>query len=187
MIDFTGAKAITIPEGPVKRISRKSDGEILWEKIAYKNWVPLSTTDDGKTIYNGGLGYKNGYRVRSGGAEQAAWDCSHTGFIPVREGYVIGIGGASFDLTGSQGSTTNAINVYDASFTNLGQVVENYQVAGYGIFSDGKLSNWLKGTHKDGCFYWTVPAGANIAYVRVSGKTMGDGSKLIVTLNEEIV
>lgn len=33
-IDFTNAKAITIPEGSVKKIVRKSDGMVLWEKSA---------------------------------------------------------------------------------------------------------------------------------------------------------
>ena len=32
MLDFTGVKAITIPEGKVKKITRKSDGVVLWEK-----------------------------------------------------------------------------------------------------------------------------------------------------------
>jgi hypothetical protein len=34
-----------------------------------RNEVRYSTEADGVTIYNGGLGYKYGYRVRSGGAE----------------------------------------------------------------------------------------------------------------------
>ena len=32
MIDFTGVKALTIPEGSVKKITRKSDGALIWEK-----------------------------------------------------------------------------------------------------------------------------------------------------------
>lgn len=35
-IDFTGVKSITIPEGSVKKITRKSDGAVLWEKVEYK-------------------------------------------------------------------------------------------------------------------------------------------------------
>ena len=58
MIDFTGVKSISIPEGIVKQITRKSDGVILF-KSGPKNWIPYSTTTDGKTIFNGGLGYKN--------------------------------------------------------------------------------------------------------------------------------
>jgi hypothetical protein len=33
MLDFTGVKAITIPEGNVKKITRKMDGALLWEKV----------------------------------------------------------------------------------------------------------------------------------------------------------
>lgn len=31
-IDFTGVTDITIPEGKVKKITRKSDGSVVWEK-----------------------------------------------------------------------------------------------------------------------------------------------------------
>lgn len=181
MIDFTGVKAITIPEGVVKQITRKSDGVVLW-KAGYKNWVKYSTTNDGKTIYNGGLGYKNGYRVRSGGAEAAMAAATCTGFIPASAGDVIGLGGAQL----GNNANSNAINVYDASYTNLGQVVENYATHGYGIFADGKLSNWNQGTTKNNCYYWTVPNGAGIAFVRVTGRMNNLGENMIVTVNEEI-
>ena len=39
-IDFTGVNAVTIPEGSVSKITRKSDGLILWEKIS----VPAAPT-----------------------------------------------------------------------------------------------------------------------------------------------
>ena len=32
-IDFTGAKSIIVPEGAVKKITRKSDGVVLWNKL----------------------------------------------------------------------------------------------------------------------------------------------------------
>lgn len=149
---------------------------------SFKNWVKYSTESDDKTIYNGGKGYKDGYRLRSGGAEAAADDATHTGFIPAVAGDEIVIGGV---VTFGGTTTSNAINVYDASHTNLGQVVENFSNAGYGIFSDGKLSNWNKGTLKNGCFYWTVPSGADIAYVRITARTKHNGASLIVTKNEE--
>lgn len=191
MIDFTGAKAITIPEGPVKRITRKRDGEILWEKIAYKNWVPLSTTEDGKTIYNGGLGYKNGYRVRSGGGEgtQARGTC--TGFIPVNSGDVVRISGCDF-LTASNG---NAINSADSSFTNIGQFT--MLPAGYGIYlSYGNPTYYYDYgpssvvEESDGIWKWVVPpAGSGVSYIRISGYNntgKEPGSNLIVTVNEKI-
>lgn len=33
MLDFTGVKAITIPEGSAAKITRKSDGTVLWQKV----------------------------------------------------------------------------------------------------------------------------------------------------------
>lgn len=39
-IDFTGVNSVTIPEGSVSKITRKSDGLILWEKIS----VPAAPT-----------------------------------------------------------------------------------------------------------------------------------------------
>jgi hypothetical protein len=178
-LTFANYKRIDTPEGRVKKITDPS-GRVLWES-SYINMIPLSTTSDGKTIYNG-TGYKDGYRIRSGGAEASQAEATCTGFIPVTAGDVVGIGGAAFGGNAS----SNAINVSNASYTNLGQVVENYPIAGYGIFDDGALSSWSKGTFKNGCFYWTVPAGANIAFVRVTGKMQGNGSQLVVTINEEI-
>lgn len=178
-MNLTDLKELTV-DG-IKLVELYINGVLVW-KSGYKNWVKYSTEADGKTIFNGGLGYKNGYRVRSGGAERAQADATCTGFIPVKAGDVIGIGGAQ--LGGN--SNSNAINVYDASHTNLGQVVENYNGNGYGIFADGVLSNWNKGTVKNGCFYWTVPSGENIACVRVTARMNGNGANMIVTVNEEI-
>ena len=64
---FSDLKSLTVPEGEVTKIA--VGGVTIWENM--KNWVKFSTEADGVTIYNGGLGYKNGYRVRSGGAEAA--------------------------------------------------------------------------------------------------------------------
>lgn len=178
-MNLSGFKKLKIDGIELKKLT--IDGVLVW-KSGYKNWVKYSTESDGKTIYNGGLGYKDGYRVRSGGAEGAKTDATCTGFITVKAGDVIGIGGAQL----GENSTSNAINVYDASYTNIGQIVENLKDRGYGIFSSGVLSNWNKGTTKNGCFYWTVPSGANIAYVRVTARMNGKGSDMIVTINEEI-
>ena len=178
-MDFSQVKKITIPEGEVKQIA--VGGTVIW-KGGPTNLVPLSTEADGKTIYNG-KGYKDGYRIRSGGAEAAQNAATCCGFIPAVGGDEIGIGGAvAFDGT----TTANAINVYDSSHTNLGQVVENYANSGYGIFAGGTISNWNKGVKRNGCYYWKVPSGQGIAYVRVTARMEGNGKNMIVTKNEEI-
>lgn len=156
-------------------------------KAGYKNWVKYSTEADGKTIYNGGLGYKNGYRVRSGGAEGTTTVGACSGYIPAKGGDVVGLGG--YDVTVSLNE--NAINVYDANFNHLGQIVSNFKASGYGIFANGGTHtaySWNSGTVKNGCFYWTVPPDLGVVYIRMNGYLGAnpDGSKLIVTINEEI-
>lgn len=186
MIDFGTVKEITIPEGVVLKIM--SGSKLLWEKIKFTNQVPYSTESDGVTIYNGGLGYKNGYRVRSGGAEAAISTASCTGYIKVSPGDIIRLSGWDFSYV----STANAINASDSGFTNLGQITgtetDGYS---YGIFAGGGAYEGFD--HKTiteettGVWKWIVPpAASGVAYIRVSGYTDGDGSGMIVTVNEEI-
>lgn len=90
---LTNANYLTIPEGQVRSIH--SDESIIWEKH-YTNLVYSSINADG-TIYNGGLGYKEGYRIRSGGAE-AEYNSVCTGFIPVKSGDVVRLSGWDFSI-----------------------------------------------------------------------------------------
>lgn len=181
MIDFSQLKSITIPEGEVAQIT--VNGEIVW-KGGHTNLVPLSTTEDGKTIYNGGKGYKDGYRVRSGGLEGAMGSASCTGYIKAKAGDTVRWSGATLDGGGSD----NAINVFDSSYTNLGQIAQNSD-PGYGIFAESAYLNynWRSVMESaNGVLIWVVPPIANIAFFRLTGRTNGDGRNLIVTVNEEI-
>ncbi len=182
---FGKVKKLYIPEGEVKKIECGS--AVLW-RSGYTNRVPLSIDIDG-SIYNGGLGYKNGYRIRSGGAEGAEETAAHTGFIPVSAGDEVRVSGWDFSVSQS----ANAINVFDASFTNLGQLVANFQNGGYGIFavSGAYIDYSWKSVIEEsaGVWKWIVPpASSGAAYIRVSSYMQlgGDGSKMIVTVNEEI-
>lgn len=184
-MDFLNLKSLIIPEGEVAEIV--CNGVVLW-KSGYTNRVPLSTEDDGKTIYNGGLGYKNGYRVRSGGAEGVSSDSACTGFIPVKSGDAVYVSGMPW-FTGA--SSANALNVSDSSFTNIGQFTMG-QNAKYGIFSSAYLNYTASSVVevKPGVWKWIVPpADSGVAYIRVSGYEIGNtalGSNMIVTVNEEI-
>ena len=44
-IDFTGATAISIPEGNVVRITRKLDGSLIWEKPSGYTWLEYIESD----------------------------------------------------------------------------------------------------------------------------------------------
>ena len=151
----------------------------------YKNWVLHSINQDG-TIYNG-VGYKNGYRVRSGSAEGQDAYASCTGFIPAKEGDVIRMSGYNIHKNGVQ----NAINVYAADFGHWGQIVANSPDGGYHQFGTvWKEYGWNSCYEEpSGVLNWVVPPNIeNIkaAYIRVTGYTDADGSKMIVTVNESI-
>ena len=177
-MDFANLKSLTIPEGEVAEIT--CNGVLLW-KGGYTNLVPLSTEADGKTIYNNGLGYKNRYRVRSSGAEAASNTSACVGFIKATAGDIVRLSG--YDVKNTAGAQ-NAINVYDGNRTNLGQIVGNNTIS-YGCFN-GTGINWDDVIAEgNGVYYWVIPSGYGIEYIRVTGYT-NDGSKMIVTVNEEI-
>jgi hypothetical protein len=187
-LNFAQYVRLDIPEGRVKQITDGA-GNVIW-KAGYVNMVRISTTNNGTTIYNG-TGYKNGYRIRSGGAEGAQTTSACTGFIPVNGGDIIRISGCDFSTAGG---TSNAINVADASFSNIGQMTPSYADAGYGIFAPSAAYQsycYKKAVtqEKTGVWKWTVPpAAAGIAYIRVSGYNVSGnhGANMIVTVNEEI-
>lgn len=182
-LDFSQVKAVAIPEGDVIKI--EVSGVVIWKK-GPTNRVPLSINADG-SIYNG-TGYKNGYRVRSGGLEAAESVSACTGFIKVSPGDVVRFSGAPwFEGT----SSSNALNAADASFTNIGQFTMG-QNARYGIFESAYKSYAASSIveEKTGVWRWVVPpAASGVAYIRISasGITNGaPGAKMIVTINEEI-
>lgn len=180
-MNFKNVKAVTIPEGKVQRILA---GEgVLW-KNGYTNQVPVSIDTDG-SIYNG-TGYKDNYRIRSGGTETALSNSSCTGFIPVQGGDIVRFTGWALDFV----TAGNAINVSDAAFTNLGQFTS--QGSSYGIFNSAYADyGWGSVEEEsDGVWKWIVPpAASGVAYIRVSGYEDGGpcpGANMTVTVNEEI-
>ena len=185
MIDFSTIKKLTVDGINLKCLA--INGVQVW-KSGYKNWIPFSTNADG-TIYNNGLGYKDGYRIRSGGAESEQENTSCSGFIPVCAGDIVRLSGWDFGFN----SMGNSINAYDLSFTNLGQLVANFPLGGYGIFAkDGAYIDysWKSVVEESsGIWRWIVPSVASgVAYIRVAGFQTADspGADMIVTVNEEI-
>lgn len=185
-MDFSTVKSITMPEGEVKEIY---SGDVLLWKGGYTNLVPLSTEADGKTIYNNGLGYKDGYRIRSGGVEgDASGYAVCTGFIPFVKGDRLYI---YPKFTGI--NAVNAINFADKTFTNLGQQTAEL---GYGICASNPSAfktqeiNGVSVLDLSNC---TVSGVENIAYVRITNGlsynspiNMQSGAEMIITKNEEI-
>lgn len=188
-MDFANLKSLTIPEGEVAEIT--CNGVLLW-KGGYTNLVPLSTEADGKTIYNNGLGYKDGYRIRSGGAEAANVNSTITGYIPFVKGDKLYIYPA---FTGW--NTQNAINFCDSSYTNLGQITDSG--AAYGICNGNNVAAFktelVNGVSVLDISDVTDLGVENIAYVRITNliyyydtdnALISSGAEMIITKNEEI-
>lgn len=182
-MDFSKLKSLTIPEGKVKQIV--AGGKVLW-KSGYKNWVLFSTEADGKTIYNGGKGYKNNYRIRSGGAEAGLSYCSITGYIPYVKGDKLYIYPPFTGL-----NTQNTINFYDSGFNNLGQITDSGAV--YGICYISQKTKVVNGVTVLDISNTTVSRDNEIAYVRVGNSinapnenNIVSGAEMIITKNEEI-
>ena len=88
-----------------------------------------------------------------------------------------------------QTDTGSAINVSDASFTNIGQVAGN---ANYGIFNESSTIGYRYDTmtQKNGYWEWTVPpASCGVAYIRVTNYAENEAaaSKMIVTVDQDII
>lgn len=173
---FLNLKALNIPEGSVIRI--KTGNTILWEKVKpLVNWARCSINADG-SIYNNGLGYKNGYRVRSGGTEAESNYAVCTGFIPLKKGETLRI---YPPFTGR--NNENAISFSDESFTTIGQITDSGSC--YGVCTSAYKSSVIDGVS-------TLTVGdkhdSRIAYVRVTHYSLGTnkGEDIIITVNQEI-
>jgi UDP-2,3-diacylglucosamine pyrophosphatase LpxH len=134
------------------------------------NQIKASITSD-KTLYNGGKGWKDGYRLNSSGAEVALASYKVTGFIPAKFGDTLRFEGIS-----SKAESNTKIAFYDSSFAIL-NVMENADVISFlttGVYAvtDNLADRYLKKSIE------------NMAYFRLSVSTISDAS--MVTVNEPL-
>lgn len=193
MIDFTGVKAITIPEGDVKQITRKSDGAVLWKAITFTNQVPISTDTDG-SIFNG-TGYIENRRLSSsGGLSGSAQNGSvTTGFIPFPNGdaTIIRIKGVEFLNAHANHDGHYYLYFYDAQkakygdyhYLRSGDTASVSHIAT--ITRDANGVETIAFNQQYGDTNMLLNGVRNQAkYFRITA--YGKGADMIVTINEEI-
>lgn len=176
MLDFTGVKAITIPEGNVKKITRKMDGALLWEKVAtYTNVLPLAINTDGTPYVgnNGEKGYKTGWRINSSGAEREASGRCCTGLIAAKPSDTIRIANM-FHPTDN--NLNGYIHIYGSDRGRLGSGYEGTAFK----FVNGRCEFVI---NKIPLSSGAASVGAT-AYFRISTGIIDENS--IITVNEEI-
>ena len=161
MMDFSTVKAITIPEGAVRKIT--TGDTALWQQgPGYTNRLPLAVDADGNP-YNGGLGYKTGYRVNSSYQEVAQTGMCCTGFIPVCNGDVIRV--KNITVAGTAGG-----------------YILHYDADKKGIAPGG--ASTLLTDPVNGVYTFTPLERSTLAYIRISIGVIDDTT--IITVNEEI-
>ena len=146
------------------------------ETTSYTNLVESSIGSDGKA-YNGGLGFKDGYRLNSSGAETAMDGRAVTGFIPATVGDVIRAADIGWNNSLPE---SNYVSFYDSNF-NMLQSVQEGIMRGFGgsfdIYNSGFKLTMLSS-------YGGIST-ASMAYIRISGAA--PGANFVVTKNEEIM
>ena len=144
---------------------------------AYTNLVPTSKDSSGN-IYNG-KGYKEDYRLSSGGGESALSGAVVSGFIPYNQEIIRSWGSTA----STAGTTGNYVMFYDASYN---------KVFGVDGVADGVTYEALNGKYqmkvdKTGMTASNQALVAQAKYIRCSFGQCLDPTVFTVTLNEEIV
>lgn len=136
---------------------------------SYTNLLPLSTDASGNP-YNGGQGWKTGYRLNSSGAEAALAGIEVTGFMPLKYEDTVYIKNITDD-------GTHVIALYDSTYAKLATMqFSTVFGAPSGELASKKINGYVSTQVEQ--------AGENIAYMRISANEITANS--IVTVNENI-
>ena len=112
-IDFTGVKAITVPEGAVKKITRKSDGVVLWEK---QTGTPLGDLAVGSIVKLNVNGASKNFIVVHQGKPSYAYDSSCDGTWLLMEALYES---RTFDSTDHDYANSDIHSYLNNTFVNL--------------------------------------------------------------------
>ena len=134
-----------------------------------------SVSSDG-TPYNGGTGYKSGYRLNSGGKEAAASGVYCSGFIPITNAQTIEFEGISLPAVPGVSNSNYTIHFYNSVFTRI--AMTQYQA--HNVFLTPSIGAGTK--DESGNYIKTFkPTGVSgLAYIRFSCGMIDDGSKVYV-------
>ena len=147
-------------------------------ETTYTNQIAVSIDKDG-SVYNNGVGYKDGYRLNSSGAEAAEAGSSVTGFIPVKQQDIIRI--KNIALTVGVNSSNQYIRVYDSEFAHIGGCKTSAMSDNAWLFADVTTDST---TGYITSFRLTNGLGDKPAYLRISANTFD--STAVITVNELI-
>lgn len=163
------SKLYVLPDGFIyayMTVTEESSG------ASYTNVLPQAIDSDG-TPYNGGLGYKTGYRVNSSFIEKEATGRCCTGFIPVTQNDVIRLKNIYHP---TDANYNGYIQFFDSDFGGIGS---GYEKTAF-VLTDGECTIDVAT-----CQLSTgVSARQYFKYFRISTGQIDSNS--IITINQEI-
>lgn len=177
------SKLYVLPDGYIYAYM-KSDGG---SAANFTNQIPISV-DTNKSVYNG-IGYKNGKRINSSGAEVDATSSlsgfGATGFIPCTQDARIRLKNFKIEPSNSTAGSARCA-VYDASFNHLGgQSYNNLNTTTGGGSCELDASGFVTAMSLTAIAAKSGADLAQIAYIRLTSMDNITGDS-IVTVNEQI-
>lgn len=150
----------------------------------YTNILSLAVDSDG-TPYNGGKGWKTGYRLNSSGTETAQTDIEVTGFIPVGRSDIIYFSGVSIPYDGVNADNQYFV-LYNSSFTKIVGPKVNTDIGNYGAAKYDEANNLIELNVDLFMDYYGIETAKRdtVAYFRLSATEISSNS--IITRNEPI-
>lgn len=148
-------------------------------KPKYTNQIPLSINADG-TPYNGGQGWKTGYRLNSSGEETAQANVEVTGFMPCKKTDVLYFKNMTFAKSGT-GKDYSYIAIYDSNKTKLFSIRLGNIAASVTQEWDSSDNLMMVGMAS---LVYSIKDSYVPAYFRISGYDINANS--IVTVNQPI-
>ena len=166
-------------EGNVTTIGTFDQGDVIVNMLT-------SSINSDKTPYNGGQGWKTGYRLNSSGAETAMDGMEVTGFIPVKVGDIVRLKNIGW----AKGASQTYAWCYDSNFNYLAYInaSEIGNVASSYATLDGS-NNLVQFTASanffsvaKGCAWREIDG--KMAYFRLNCESITNNS--VITVNQDI-
>lgn len=183
----------TLKDGTYTIVYENADGKITQigtlnigdGRLVNVNLIPLSINTDGTPYVgtNGEAGYKEGYRLNSGGTETQKTKMYVTGFMPVETGDTVVLDDVGWSAYDGSNNYYCYLTLYDGSFSVLGYTTADKFKAS---------STTISGLVSNGVFVQDATVGAgdhlrsfvvikeNTKYMRLSATAMSASSSIMV-------
>ncbi len=181
MIDFTGVKSLTIPEGGVKKITRKSDGVVLWEAPkSYTNlFVPSQAVLNGRVNSSATVSTCDGHIISNW-----IYVADHTPFAETTKIYIKGANFSNYN----NGSTKYAkiLGYRYKPSSNYTGIQAEYSGSNISVKNEGNGVISTSGSKLASLMHSNINYIVLILNVKNTALTLSDIENIVITIDEPI-